>query len=103
MKRIFKDNYDLLYYLNFGQLPKCEHPAGYSQGTRDLFGTNSALTPEKMKDKGQRKYCGCMISKDIGMYNTCTHFCVYCYANTSQEAVRKNISKHNVDSESIII
>ncbi|MDR1594191.1 MAG: DUF1848 domain-containing protein [Prevotellaceae bacterium] len=41
------------------------------------------------KDRGQRKICGCTVSKDIGMYNTCSHFCVYCYANTSRSAVEK--------------
>lgn len=46
------------------------------------------------KDKGQREFCGCMKSKDIGQYNTCIHMCEYCYANTSKQAAVANYRQH---------
>ena len=93
MERVFGDDKELVYYLRTGKLPE-----------PDLFGEIPEIpeTSKILKDKGQRKLCGCMISKDIGMYNTCRHFCVYCYANTSKKVVIENAHKHSDDSESII-
>ncbi|MBQ8423414.1 MAG: DUF1848 domain-containing protein [Coprobacter sp.] len=93
MERIFADDEELVYYLRTGNLP-----------TPNLFGTLPVIPPKSkdLKDKGQRKLCGCMISKDIGMYNTCRHLCAYCYANTSRNVVLNNKDRHSDDSESII-
>ena len=93
MERLFPEDKELVYYLRTGKLPQ-----------PNLFGGIPEIPSDRkdLKDKGQRKVCGCMISKDIGMYNTCRHFCVYCYANTSKEVVLKNKERHNDESESII-
>ncbi len=58
--------------------------------TTDLY----AIKRKNNKDKGQRQLCGCIVSKDIGQYNTCPHLCEYCYANTTKELALQNCKRH---------
>ena len=46
--------------------------------------------------------CECVMGNDIGAYNSCAHFCRYCYANYDKEAVRANMKKHDPDSPFLI-
>lgn len=55
---------------------------------------NSSNRTKKLKDKGQREYCGCIISKDIGQYDTCSHQCIYCYANSLPQIANSNYQKY---------
>jgi len=88
MMKLFKKDNELMKFL------------GYELKKPDLFNTEEKLIPIKkinLKDKGQREFCGCILSKDIGQYNTCPHECVYCYANSSIEIVNANYKKHKLN------
>lgn len=54
------------------------------------------------KDPSQREACGCVVSRDIGMYDTCLFGCQYCYATSSFERARVNHEEHDPDSPSLI-
>lgn len=64
----------------------------------DLFDPKPTIIKHRdNRDKGQRQFCGCIVSKDIGEYNTCPHLCEYCYANASKEKAFENYSKHEMN------
>jgi len=59
-----------------------------------ILPNNTYATHGDNRDKGQRLFCGCIVSKDIGEYNTCPHLCEYCYANSSKEIAVRNWKEH---------
>lgn len=92
MRRLFKKDLHLMNFFNTGDTELNQQ--------KDIFqGSNQPGI--SLKDKGQRKECGCLPSKDIGKYNTCPHLCFYCYANASRETTLKNFQNHNSEYESI--
>ena len=46
--------------------------------------------------------CSCAEMVDIGVYNSCKHFCKYCYANYDEVKVKSNYSRHNPNSSLLI-
>lgn len=62
------------------------------------------LTGKKYKSWNARRggKCGCVEMVDVGVYNTCRHFCKYCYANYDEKQVKNNSLKHNPTSSLLI-
>lgn len=60
------------------------------------------LTVRRTKDPNQRAECGCIASKDIGVYDTCLFGCQYCYATSSFERAYANHDSHDPKSPSLI-
>ena len=54
------------------------------------------------KDPTQRKACGCVVSRDIGMYESCLFGCQYCYATKSFDQARLNFVCHDPESSSLL-
>lgn len=59
------------------------------------------LTGKKYR-KWQARKCNCVEMADIGVYNSCPHFCKYCYANYDEGQVKNNIINHNPTSSLLI-
>ena len=88
----------------------CEN-ADLAQYGADVSGCMTRAVLEKALDcrlnvpkskKSPRAECDCLLGADIGMYNTCPHGCVYCYANYDRRTVEQNFQQHDPHSPLLI-
>lgn len=68
----------------------------------DLIERVFGLRLDLQKDPGQRDACGCVLSRDIGMYDSCLFGCQYCYATSSFTRAAANHAAHNPLSPSLL-
>jgi hypothetical protein len=73
---------------------KCVDPELLSQ----LFGLSSPTS----RDRNQRAACLCAPSRDIGVYDTCGHGCVYCYAVRDDHIACENLSRHDPEGPCVL-
>lgn len=71
---------------------------------RDCVDANLAfrLTGKTHFKKWKARSCNCIEMVDIGVYNSCKHFCKYCYANFDEKKVLSNMKMHDPSSSMLI-
>ena len=57
-----------------------------------------SLALNRDKDPSRRDSCLCMVSRDIGIDDTCTLGCSYCYATVNHDLAVARYSEHDPDS-----
>lgn len=88
----------------------CENPALAQYGldvsgcmTKEVLEAATGCRFQVPKGKrSPRAQCSCLLGADIGMYNTCPHGCLYCYANDDPNAVAQNRKLHDPDSPFLV-
>lgn len=77
---------------------------GFIKGECLSHETAYIMTGKKYKNWSARKggKCNCCQMVDIGVYNSCKHFCKYCYANYDEKTVISNFNNHNPNSSLLV-
>lgn len=60
-----------------------------------------ALNLKYRKDPTQRRFCLCMVSKDIGVNDTCIHGCPYCYSTKNYAMAQYRYARHDPASPAL--
>ncbi len=68
---------------------------------REVYEKALGISLKMPKRKSQRE-CNCFFGTDIGAYNSCGHFCRYCYANADVSSVKRNMARHDPMSPFLI-
>ena len=78
---------------------------GFTKGeclSREMaYKLTGKIYKEEWKARKEGK-CHCVKMVDIGVYNSCKHFCKYCYANYDEKEVNKNYKLHNSKSSLLV-
>ncbi len=69
--------------------------------SKELAYELTGKTYKKWKARKEGK-CECVQLVDIGVYNSCKHFCKYCYANFDELKVNDSFRKHNPNSSLLV-
>lgn len=78
---------------------------GFKKGVCFSLDLAFKLTGKTNFKKGQvrgKNKCECVKTVDIGAYNSCPHFCKYCYANYDEKMVKRNYLNHDKTSSFLI-
>jgi len=73
----------------------CMMPEVYGKGLVGTLNIPSSVHP-------LREECNCLLGSDIGAYNSCGHFCKYCYANAEKSLIEHNMALHDPKSPFLI-
>lgn len=94
--------YNIVVHTCFEDKNLCEY--GFTKGecmSKELAYKLTGKTYKKWTARKEKK-CNCVEMVDIGVYNSCKHFCKYCYANFDEKQVINNFNNHNPNSSLLV-